>query len=104
MKTFIFGFIALLISTAACAREHQVIDTLGSSAKGQFVAVEEYGYEHQRHAYFVRIKVINVWTSQYVGRSINVELPALRAIDLQKARQRAKVLAQDELNRFGIQG
>ncbi len=101
---YLILFVLTMISSAASAREHQVIDTLGSSKKGQYVALEEYGYEQQRHSYFVRIKVINVWTSEYVGRSINVELPALRSNDLQKARERAKVLAQDELNRFGIRG
>jgi predicted secreted protein len=103
MKNFILVLLTM-ISTLAFAREHQMIDTLGSSSKGQFVALEEYGYEHQKHSYFVRINVINVWTSEYVGRSINVELPALKSTDLQKARDRAKILAQDELNRFGIRG
>lgn len=81
-----------------------MIDTLGSSPAGQFVALEEYGYKSQTHTYYVSIKVLNVWTKEYVGEKIDVELPAHRPHYLVKAREKAKVLAEEELKRFKISG
>lgn len=81
-----------------------MIDVLGVSPKGQFVAVEEYGYKPQTHTYYVSVKFMNVWTKEYVGETFKVELPAHRPVDLTKARDRARILATDELKRFNISG
>ncbi len=98
-------FMAFVIVTlSAKASEHQMIDTLGASPKGQFVALEEYGYKSMNHSYYVKIKVMNVWTKRYVGKEIEVELPAHRPVYLKKARQKARVLAQEELHKFHISG
>ena len=98
-------FIAfVMIAMTSKASEHQMIDTLGASPKGQFVALEEYGYKSTSHSYYVRIKVMNVWKKEYVGKEIEVELPAHRPVYLMKARQRAKVLAKEELKKFQISG
>lgn len=97
--TLIFSF-----SLLAGASEHQMIDTLGMSKKGQFVALEEYGYKSQQHSYYVTIKIMNVWTKEYVGKFVEVELPAHRPVYLDKARSKARGLAQEELNRYGISG
>ena len=102
-KLFVFMAFALLTSYVK-ASEHQMIDTLGASPKGQFVAVEEYGYKSTNHSYYVRIKVMNVWKKEYVGKQIEVELPAHRPVYLEKARNKAKILAQDELTKFQISG
>jgi predicted secreted protein len=81
-----------------------MIDTLGVSPKGQYVALEEYGYRSTNHSYYVNIKVMNVWTKEYEGSSIQIELPAHRPHYLQKARDRAKYLAHDILTKFQISG
>lgn len=96
----------VLITTISTswASEHQMIDTLGSSPKGQYVALEEYGYKSVSHSYYVRIKVMNVWKKTYVGAPVEVELPAIRPEFLLKARQKAKILAHDELTKFHISG
>jgi predicted secreted protein len=104
MKKFIFALLLITLSQFTRASEHQMIDTLGVSPKGQFVAIEEYGYKVQNHSYYVRIKIMNVWKKEYVGKSVEVELPAHRPVFLEKARSRAKVLAFEELSRFKIQG
>ena len=93
-----------LVSTLSLASEHQMIDTLGVSPKGQFVALEEYGYKSQSHSYYVRIKVMNVWKKEYVGSPVEVELPAHRPDFLGKARAKAKILAQEQLKKFDISG
>jgi hypothetical protein len=74
------------------------------SKAGQFVALEEYGYKSNTHSYFVTIKIINVWTKEYVGSTVEVEEPALRPISLNQAREKAKKLASDDLKRFKILG
>ncbi len=102
IKCLILMFI-ITFSSLGFTSEHQVIDTLGASKKGQFVALEEYGYKSQNHSYYVRIKVMNVWKKEYVGNTIEVELPAHRPGYLDKARSKAKILAQEELQKFDIQ-
>lgn len=102
-KLIVFTAVFLL-SGMVYAKEHQMIDTLGSSPKGQFVALEEYGYQSLNHTYYVKIKVMNVWRKKYVGKEIFVELPAHRPDYLKRARQKAKMLAQDELSKFHISG
>lgn len=92
-----FGFTAL-------AGNHNKIDTLGMSKAGQFVALEEYGYKKQTHSYFVAIKIINVWTKEYVGKTVEVEEPALNPRKLNYARAKAKMMASDDLKRFKISG
>jgi predicted secreted protein len=102
MIKFIFAIIFL--NQLALASPRQVIDTLGVSPKGQYVALEEYGYKIEKHSYYVTIRIINVWKKEYVGTPIEVELPAARPHFLKKAREKAKLLAQDKLKRFQISG
>lgn len=101
LKSLFIAFL-LALTTLTWAREHQMIDTLGASPKGQYVALEEYGYRSQKHTYYVTIKVMNVWKKEYVGNPIKVELPAHRPVFLKKARAKAKILALEELKRFNI--
>ena len=86
--------LTLLMFSHAHAVNKQKIDVLGTSKKGQFVAVEEYGYRPGTHMYFVTIRVMNVWKKEYVGDKIQVELPATRPYFLKKARAEALELAQ----------
>lgn len=94
----------MLFSQLSFGVEHTRINTLGSSGKGQYVALEEYGYRADSHVYYVTIKIMNVWKKEYVGSTIKVESPALRPDKLSEARLRAKRLAQDELKKFNISG
>lgn len=79
-----------------------MIGSLGKSPKGQFVAIEEYGYRPHTHTYYVQIRVMNVWKKQYVPNRINVELPAERPFMLEKARSQARSLAKTFLAQFYI--
>lgn len=94
----------LLFSTQIWAGDHQMIDSLGISPKGQYIALEEYGYKNDKHTYYVEIKIMNVWKKEYVGSTTKVELPAHRPEYLTKARLRAKSLASEELKKFNISG
>lgn len=94
----------MMLAGGSSASEHQMIDTLGVSSKGQFVALEEYGYKVQSHTYYVTIKVMNVWKKEYVGQMIEVEVPAHRPNYLPKARARARLMAQEHLRSYGISG
>lgn len=96
--------LCLMLSLSALASSHNKIDTLGYSKAGQFVALEEYGYKKATHSYFVTIRIINVWTKEYVGKTVEVEEPALGPHKLSQARARAKSLAAEDLKRFKIPG
>ncbi len=91
-----------MLSLSAMASQHQMIDTLGVSPKGQYVALEEYGYVKEKHTYYVTVKIINVWTKKYEGQSIEVETPAHRPVELERAREKARGLAQETLDKYKI--
>lgn len=104
MLKITFVFLSLLNVSLAFGRTHSRIDTLGMSKAGHIVALEEYGYKADADAYYVSIKFLNVWTKEYVGSSINVELPAHKGIRLIEARKKARDLAQQDLQKFKISG
>lgn len=89
--------LCLFSSGLAFGSQHQMIDTLGTSSKGQYVAVEEYGFSQEKQSYYVTIKVMNVWKKEYVGSPVVVEQTVL-----QEARRKAKDLAQSVLNKYKI--
>ncbi len=97
-----FFLSSLFTLSFAFASHPQKFDVLGTSAKGQYVALEEYGYRPGSHMYFVTIKIMNVWKKEYVGNSIQIELPATRPHVLQKARKEAKALAQSTFRKYQI--
>lgn len=97
-------FLLLIYCGMAYSSDHHMIDTLGSSSKGQYVALEEYGYKANTHAFYVTIKIMNVWQKEYVGETVQVELPAHRPEYLKKAREKARLLAKDQLEKYYIKG
>lgn len=97
-----FALLLLIYSGVAFSSRHHVIDTLGASPKGQFVALEEYGHRSETNAYFVSIKVMNVWKKEYVEENVEIELPAHNSDHLEKARKKARKLAQEFLSKYKI--
>lgn len=102
MKIY-FLFLILLSSTASAVVHHKV-DSLGTSPKGQFIALEEYGYRPGKKSFFVEIKILNLWKKQFVGEVIRVEAPAYSDRFLKESRIKAKKLAEGQLKEFGISG
>ena len=98
----LFFILCFLFLVNAQASELQVIDTLGVSSKGQFIALEEYGYKASGHTYYVKIKVMNVWKKEYVGKNYEVEVPAHQPSFLKNAREKAKIFVRDDLKKYGI--
>jgi predicted secreted protein len=94
--------LSLFLLPKAFSASKQKIDVLGSSPKGQFVAVEEYGYRPGTHMYFVNIRVMNVWKKEYVGDKVQIELPASRPFVLKKARKEAFEMAQNTFKKYNI--
>lgn len=97
----LFLMLTLMLSNAYAVNK-QNIDVLGTSSKGQFVAIEEYGYRPGTHMYFVSIRVMNVWKKEYVGDKVVVELPATRPYILKKARSEARELADNTFKKYKI--
>lgn len=102
MKFYLLFF--FLMSFQAFGAVHHKVDTLGTSAKGQFIAVEEYGYRSDKQVFFVEIRILNLWKKKVVGDVIRVEEPAHSVNFLQETRQKAKKLAESQLKQFGISG
>ena len=104
MKLKLIIFVTMLFAGKTFSSQHQKIDTIGMSPKGQFIALEEYGYQSENHTYFATIKIMNIWKKEYVGSTIQVELPAHRPKVLDLAREQAKKMAKGELEKFNISG
>lgn len=101
MKTLILG-LGLLISGLSWSSTIQMINALGSSPKGQYVAIEEYGYNSNQKTYYSRIKVMNVWKNHYVTEPVEIEKGARRPSDLVQVRKEALEQAGMDLARFKI--
>jgi predicted secreted protein len=99
--TLVFIFMCLF-SLGAMASQHQHMGSVGASAKGQFIALEEYGYNPESHSYYVTIRIINVWTSEDVGSIVAVETPAKDVSFLEVARSKAKNLAKSQMDKYKI--
>lgn len=98
-------FILMLgLAASAFAGEHSKIDSLGYSKAGQFVALEEYGYLTSTNSYYVSIKIINVFNSEYVGKPVFVTEKADRPFYLKAARLKARQLATPDLIKYKIRG
>ena len=102
MRIYLVAF--LFMSFPALSAVHHKVDTLGTSAKGQFIALEEYGYRSDKHVYFVEIRILNLWKKKVVGDIIRVEEPAHSVNFLQETRTKAKKMAENQLKQFGISG
>ena len=79
-----------------------MIRTLGASPKGQYVAIEEYGFNAGLGTYYSRIKLMNVWKQEYVAPVIEIEEGARRPTDLQRVRDTARERAASDMNKFNI--
>lgn len=102
MKKTISLILLSLFSSTLLAKQHNRIDYIGSSKAGQFLAIEEYGYEPNEHVYFVNIRVLNVWTKQYVGPKIEVMEKASRPFLLERARSKARQLSVETFQKYNI--
>ena len=80
----------------------QMIHALGASSKGQFVAIEEYGYNAGLKTYYSRIKLMNVWKNEYVSPVVEVEQDARLPADLVRVREAAKERAAVHFQKFNI--
>jgi predicted secreted protein len=99
--TLVFIFMCLF-SLGAIASQHQHMGSIGASAKGQFIALEEYGYKPESHSFYVTIRIINVWTSEDVGSIVAVETSAKNTQFLKEARLKAKNLAKVQMDKYKI--
>ncbi len=105
MSKILFVLILSCLSLSeAFSREHSRIETLGVSKAGQYVALEEYAYQSSSNSYVVTVRIMNVWTQEYVGKLIKVSKIAHRPVQLEMARQEARRLAQGDLVKFKIFG
>lgn len=100
IKLILFSF-SVAVASVAQASPIQ-ITTLGSSPKGQFVAIEEYGYNQGLRTYYSRIRFMNLWKKEYAGPVVEVEQGARHPDDLERVREKAKRTAEPHFEKFNI--
>ncbi|MBY0516529.1 MAG: hypothetical protein K2P81_06450 [Bacteriovoracaceae bacterium] len=91
-----------LFISSVWASPIQMINAIGASPKGQYVAIEEYGYNAGLKTYYSRIKLLNVWKNEYAAPVVELEKGAQRPTDLNKIREKVKKLAAENLEKFNI--
>jgi predicted secreted protein len=101
MMRLLFFSMLLVAIMAVQAKSMVRIKAIGSSPKGQFVAVEEFGFIGQNRKAYSKIKVLNVWKNTYVGDAIEV-LDKTNDLQLEQVRSRAKRLAGQNLKKYNI--
>ncbi len=70
--------------------------------KGQYVAIEEYGFNQEQRTFYSNIRILNVWTSEYVDSAVKVEAKANHQKDLVKTREKAKALFAPKMMKYKI--
>jgi predicted secreted protein len=99
MKIIIFLFFWL---TSGFSKDRQIIEAIGVSPKGQFIAVEEYGFDSYEQSYFSRIKFVNVWKKKSISEMIEVRRKPIAEIDLIQIRKEAKEKALKLIEKYNI--
>ena len=97
----LFMLFFILGSLSLNAKNLVKIKTLGKSPKGQFIALEEFGFRNNTKVPFSKIRVINVWKNKYVTKTIFVTDPNSE-MKLEQVRAKAKKLAKKQLKAFNI--
>lgn len=78
------------------------VKAIGSSPRGQYVAFEEFGYKDaSRKVPYSKIRIMNVWKNQFVGRTVKV-IGQDQEARLNIVRTRAKDQASASLKKFNI--
>jgi hypothetical protein len=77
-----------------------MINKIGSSFKGKFVAVEHYGIESNGHS-FSRVEIWDMWESKKIMMKEYVSKK--QDIDLDEVRAKARLLAKTEALKYKIE-
>lgn len=78
------------------------ITSLGVSPKGQYVAIEEYGYNPGLRTYYSRIRLLNLWKNTEAAPMVEVEHTARSPEDLLRAREEARSKATASMEKLNI--
>lgn len=101
MIKFILFSVGIFIAGVSVASPVQIA-AIGSSPKGQFVAIEEFGYNQGLKTYYSRIRFMNLWKKEYAGPVVEVEQGARHPDDLERVREKAKRSAEPHFEKFNI--
>lgn len=101
MIKFILFSLGLFVVGPSLASSIQIA-AIGSSPKGQFVAIEEYGYNQGLKTYYSKIRFMNLWKKEYAGPTVEIEQGARHPDDLKRVREKAKRSAEPHFEQFNI--
>ncbi|MBD66288.1 MAG: hypothetical protein CME62_13845 [Halobacteriovoraceae bacterium] len=77
------------------------VTAIGKSAKGQFVAIEEFGYQVGNTRPYSKIRLVNMWKDKYVSGPIHI-LGTEDDISLEKIRKKAFDQALIKFKKYGL--
>ena len=101
----IYLFVAIFIGAQGAVHAEVAkfirIKALGASPKGQYIAIEEFGYKRGKARAYSKIRVMNVWKNQYIGKPISV-IATDEDDKLQDIRDKARNLASKRLLKYDI--
>lgn len=93
--------LAFFIQFKAMASQRVKIHAIGSSTKGQYVAIEEYGQSLDGKKMFSKIQVLNLWSNKSVDENIQYS-DKLDESGLNEARSKARNKVSATLAKIGI--
>lgn len=71
-----------------------IVNPIGSSQKGQYVALEEYEIRKDSKQINYKIKIMNTWKNKYVGKEISIQREYNSSENIKEIR--AELIAQSE--------
>jgi predicted secreted protein len=100
IKLMVFSFFCFM--SAMSLGSPVRIEAIGASPKGQYVAIEEYGFNQGLNTFYSRIRLMNLWKNQDAAPLIEIEKKARHPDDLIRIREEARLQATQQLEKYNI--
>jgi predicted secreted protein len=102
MNKFFLAFAVFISVQALAVSNVHLVRALGTSAKGQFIAIEEYGHNPGMKTTYSRIKFMNMWNKNQHGPVVEIEEAGSSDKDLSKVRSKARGEAAQYFEKYKI--
>lgn len=99
---FIFTFYILAFSSVQASTAMTRFNTLGHSAKGQYVLVEEIKIDHEQKRSQVQLKLLNVWRKKEVKVTETKTIESVAANEVDQLRKSMVEGLEGPVKRYGI--
>lgn len=79
-----------------------IVNPIGSSQKGQFVALEEYEIRKDSKQINYKIKIMNTWKNKYVGEEISIQREYNSEENIKEIREELIAQSEKYFKKFNI--